>query len=126
MEDPHSLLYSAVCSNYLTSSTRTRHILVSPECEFNRQCHLYVLCAKTPPVLQPSQKITLQDEMYRQSRNWNHVYSNFISFGKRCNSATQTAVGPIRHDAGCSQAPCLLYTSPSPRDLSTSRMPSSA
>ena len=23
-------------------------------------------------------------------------------------------------------APCLLYTSPSPRDLSTSRMPSSA
>ena len=26
----------------------------------------------------------------------------------------------------CSQFPCLLYTSPSPRDLSTSRMPSSA
>ena len=26
--------------------------------------------------------------------------------------------------AGC--GPCLLYTSPSPRDLSTSRMPSSA
>ena len=25
-----------------------------------------------------------------------------------------------------SSAPCLLYTSPSPRDLSTSRMPSSA
>ena len=24
------------------------------------------------------------------------------------------------------QKPCLLYTSPSPRDLSTSRMPSSA
>ena len=28
--------------------------------------------------------------------------------------------GPVR------SAPCLLYTSPSPRDLSTSRMPSSA
>ena len=26
----------------------------------------------------------------------------------------------------CSMQPCLLYTSPSPRDLSTSRMPSSA
>ena len=29
---------------------------------------------------------------------------------------------PVRLDGG----PCLLYTSPSPRDLSTSRMPSSA
>ena len=28
----------------------------------------------------------------------------------------------VFQDAGC----CLLYTSPSPRDLSTSRMPSSA
>ena len=26
----------------------------------------------------------------------------------------------------CETSPCLLYTSPSPRDLSTSRMPSSA
>ena len=26
----------------------------------------------------------------------------------------------------CAAGPCLLYTSPSPRDLSTSRMPSSA
>ena len=26
----------------------------------------------------------------------------------------------------CIDYPCLLYTSPSPRDLSTSRMPSSA
>ena len=33
--------------------------------------------------------------------------------------------GPLRSDHG--EAPiCLLYTSPSPRDLSTSRMPSSA
>ena len=31
------------------------------------------------------------------------------------------------HDENLAQyAPCLLYTSPSPRDLSTSRMPSSA
>ena len=28
--------------------------------------------------------------------------------------------------ARCTGLPCLLYTSPSPRDLSTSRMPSSA
>ena len=35
-------------------------------------------------------------------------------------------VGDVRrYVAGCSRC-CLLYTSPSPRDLSTSRMPSSA
>ena len=33
----------------------------------------------------------------------------------------------LMHDKGWDQAvSCLLYTSPSPRDLSTSRMPSSA
>ena len=31
---------------------------------------------------------------------------------------------PVMHKMGSN--PCLLYTSPSPRDLSTSRMPSSA
>ena len=39
---------------------------------------------------------------------------------------TSTAVtGAGRTDSGV-HATCLLYTSPSPRDLSTSRMPSSA
>ena len=38
---------------------------------------------------------------------------------------TSLVVIPITM-AGLSQYPCLLYTSPSPRDLSTSRMPSSA
>ena len=32
----------------------------------------------------------------------------------------------IEPNAGVVPIPCLLYTSPSPRDLSTSRMPSSA
>ena len=31
-----------------------------------------------------------------------------------------------RYYNGCEHVDCLLYTSPSPRDLSTSRMPSSA
>ena len=37
-------------------------------------------------------------------------------------------IGQIRIDAKCliEYFDCLLYTSPSPRDLSTSRMPSSA
>ena len=32
----------------------------------------------------------------------------------------------VRHQTGAEMNNCLLYTSPSPRDLSTSRMPSSA
>ena len=38
-------------------------------------------------------------------------------------------IGHVRPDGDCigsTVAVCLLYTSPSPRDLSTSRMPSSA
>jgi len=35
-------------------------------------------------------------------------------------------LGPAVVDAGNPFSGCLLYTSPSPRDLSTSRMPSSA
>ena len=34
--------------------------------------------------------------------------------------------GRFRHENIARAEPCLLYTSPSPRDLSTSRMPSSA
>ena len=32
----------------------------------------------------------------------------------------------LANETTCPDAACLLYTSPSPRDLSTSRMPSSA
>ena len=35
-------------------------------------------------------------------------------------------VTPQKDESGRYRKPCLLYTSPSPRDLSTSRMPSSA
>ena len=33
---------------------------------------------------------------------------------------------PVAYEKGCRYIDCLLYTSPSPRDLSSSRMPSSA
>ena len=48
------------------------------------------------------------------------TYPNGIPEGFR---SENSLVGPIYDDKG---RPCLLYTSPSPRDLSTSRMPSSA
>ena len=41
-------------------------------------------------------------------------------------SVTLTAVGALIYKDGGSDNACLLYTSPSPRDLQGSRMPSSA
>ena len=38
----------------------------------------------------------------------------------------KVVVKPVMSSSGKGQSTCLLYTSPSPRDLSTSRMPSSA
>ena len=51
-----------------------------------------------------------------------------VYFGDLSNAFLKTALGkPVPKDTASRQATlCLLYTSPSPRDLSTSRMPSSA
>ena len=54
-----------------------------------------------------------------------------VSFANDIASYRNTNVGELRVtgnplDVGLSSEGCLLYTSPSPRDLSTSRMPSSA
>ena len=46
-------------------------------------------------------------------------YTNFAYPG------LDLAICPVTESTG-QDKPCLLYTSPSPRDLSTSRMPSSA
>ena len=48
------------------------------------------------------------------------------SLEKRANSEKQTGATNVALEETASKAACLLYTSPSPRDLSTSRMPSSA
>ena len=39
---------------------------------------------------------------------------------------TKTYGDPVWFEEGCLSYPCLLYTSPSPRDVEESRMPSSA
>ena len=57
---------------------------------------------------------------------------DLISGGSSSGSAVAVAAGQVAFalgtdTAGSGRVPaCLLYTSPSPRDLSTSRMPSSA
>ena len=45
---------------------------------------------------------------------------------RRCHAGVVQGVGQIGLAVLALDADCLLYTSPSPRDLSTSRMPSSA
>ena len=50
--------------------------------------------------------------------------NNLIAFVENATSSTGN-VG-LEMDGNLTYNPCLLYTSPSPRDLSTSRMPSSA
>ena len=52
----------------------------------------------------------------------NRNLEEYANFGKVISDDLEGYQGPL---AGISKA-CLLYTSPSPRDLSTSRMPSSA
>ena len=54
---------------------------------------------------------------------------NTNDLSKPISTATQTALNskaPINNLSFTGTITCLLYTSPSPRDLSTSRMPSSA
>ena len=43
-----------------------------------------------------------------------------------CKSALEASVKYLARDLGAKQISCLLYTSPSPRDRTRSRMPSSA
>ena len=65
-------------------------------------------------------------------KNAKLVLSNGTVFPGFFFGASGTAIGEIVFNTGMTgyqeviTDPCLLYTSPSPRDLSTSRMPSSA
>ena len=56
------------------------------------------------------------DETLRHAPSlWGSGYQRWYNWDGSCDTLWCQAIGP-----------CLLYTSPSPRDLSTSRMPSSA
>ena len=77
-----------------------------------------VISSETEPTFREDGKsLKNGDYWYKPSTDelWVYVDSEFVPVGGR-----QGVPGP--------QGPqgCLLYTSPSPRDLSTSRMPSSA
>ena len=58
--------------------------------------------------------------------NMPSVESIEADIGSQIDTAVADAVAEIEIDLPDMSTDCLLYTSPSPRDLSTSRMPSSA
>ena len=64
--------------------------------------------------------LVLEDNVIDQGAEW-RVFSPEQGDQRARTGAPMTV---MLHDKGLST--CLLYTSPSPRDLSTSRMPSSA
>ena len=77
----------------------------------------------------------MQDHDYVSAFNENFITANWEE-ATRCRKPVIAAVAGYALGGGCELAmmcdfilaadTCLLYTSPSPRDLSTSRMPSSA
>ena len=67
-------------------------------------------------------------EMYDENVNMNtHVIASHISSDGTTTNVEETVTTLVNNqDGSFTYTSCLLYTSPSPRDLSTSRMPSSA
>ena len=65
--------------------------------------------------------------MFNDNNDINAISTLAFTKGTGTLSATILATATLSHDSGdLTIKTCLLYTSPSPRDLSTSRMPSSA
>ena len=60
------------------------------------------------------------------NRCWDGVILPLQAVGHRVVTMDHRGCGRSDHDFADLSIACLLYTSPSPRDLSTSRMPSSA
>ena len=81
--------------------------------------------------LHPIQKVISENILSRFSKKFSHVF--LVNSGSEANELAlrlaKAYTGSkefITFDHGYHGNTCLLYTSPSPRDLSTSRMPSSA
>ena len=81
------------------------------------------LQGKTPPQELHPRFGSMTSEMDEPLNSYEEIttYNNFYEFGTRKSD-------PAENSGAFRPRPwnCLLYTSPSPRDLSTSRMPSSA
>ena len=100
----NSYYKSRLSDKRLSAVDHHKHLGVWLESSLSWDCHVNYICAKANKIL----------GLIRRTFGPNN--SEGVS------TAYKTLVRPIL-EYGCH---CLLYTSPSPRDLSTSRMPSSA
>ena len=78
----------------------------------------------TPSVYNGWESITRQDAS-KEAFNLEETRDFMPELGPMVGYAVTVVIEPSK-ERHKKQRPCLLYTSPSPRDLSTSRMPSSA
>ena len=74
--------------------------------------------------IKSTQKITSAMEMVAASKI--KKTQNEMQLGRPYSEKIKEVISHIANSSSEYSHPCLLYTSPSPRDLSTSRMPSSA
>ena len=76
-------------------------------------------------------KIKKRKDIKRVERGQAHIHASFNNTivtitDMNGNAVSWSSAGKLKLRGSRKSTPCLLYTSPSPRDLSTSRMPSSA
>ena len=78
----------------------------------------------TPLMLAPMQGITNRAlrAVYGDLAKPDVLFTEFV----RVKPNAKRVIAETDYIEATTRVPCLLYTSPSPRDLSTSRMPSSA
>ena len=76
-------------------------------------------------VVEEEEQIAVEDDVLIESEGMpNGVVAEEEPIVEEDESAAEEK--PLQRSFAAASVPCLLYTSPSPRDLSTSRMPSSA
>ena len=94
----------------------------------------------SPAILNAFLKLYLEDQEKGQLRPLTEYQERFPGYEDQVAERYESLQGsgdtsafkaatlnfPAQDEAETQTDPCLLYTSPSPRDLSTSRMPSSA
>ena len=69
----------------------------------------------------PKDYVPSEDEDFMNDRQKEYFRRKLMAWKDEILRESRSTISNLQEDMGC-----LLYTSPSPRDLSTSRMPSSA
>ena len=118
--------------NQATESGGVMYIMQS-EIDFNGWCNLTdnfartggtIFAAESTLFINIHEKLTIMSNMARDSGGGLYLYHSNLNC--RSYSITDLSGNRAKNSGGGIHAICLLYTSPSPRDATLSRMPSSA